>query len=156
MLDVNKASYVYVTYIQTTPEKVWNALQDPEMTKEYWGRHRNRSDWRKGSPWSHEDYDDANAVRVVGTVLESNKPHRLVLSWVHPADKDNPAKVSRVTFQIEEAFGAVRLTVMHDDLEPGGDMLRAISAGWPAVLSSLKTLLETGASMPMTRQKWHR
>lgn len=155
MSNASKASFVYVTYIQATPEKVWNALQDPEMTKDYWGRHRNRSDWRKGSLWQHESYDDADRVRIVGTVLESDRPRRLVLSWVHPADKDNPEKVSRVTFDIEEAFGAVRLTVTHDDLEPGGEMHRGISAGWPAILSSLKTMLETGQSMPMTRKPWH-
>jgi uncharacterized protein YndB with AHSA1/START domain len=154
MPGASKASFVYVTYIQTTPEKVWNALQDPEMTKDYWGRHRNRSDWQKGSAWSHEDYDDENAVRVVGTVVESDKPRRLVLTWAHPNDAADPEQVSRVTFDIEEAFGAVRLTVTHEDLS--GEMLRAVSGGWPAVLSSLKTLLETGASMPMTRQKWHR
>ena len=57
MSNASKASFVYVTYIQATPEKVWNALQDPEMTKDYWGRHRNRSDWKKGSPWQHESYD---------------------------------------------------------------------------------------------------
>jgi hypothetical protein len=77
-----------------------------------------------------------------------------VLTWAHPNDAADPEQVSRVTFDIEEAFGAVRLTVTHEDLS--GEMLRAVSGGWPAVLSSLKTLLETGASMPMTRQKWHR
>lgn len=152
---MSKTAYVYVTYIETTPEKVWNALIDPEMTKDYWGRHRNRSDWKPGSPWQHEDYDDSS-VSVCGTVIESDPPRRLVLTWASNHDALNPGAVSRVTFDIEPAFGAVRLTVTHDELEEGSAMFKGISAGWPAVLSSLKTLLETGQSMPMTRKCWSR
>lgn len=149
---MSKPEYVYVIYIQTTPEKVWHALQDPEMTKDYWGRRTNRSNWKEGSPWRHESYDDANDVAVVGTVVESKPPHRLVITWARPGDLSNPEKVSRVAFDIEESFGSVKLTVTHSDLD--AEMLRGISAGWPAVLSSLKTMLETGASMPMTRRQW--
>jgi len=145
---------VYVTYIQTTPERAWNALIDPELTKDYWARHANRSDWRQGSPWRHEIYDDPATVHIVGTVVESTPPQRLVLTWAAPVDAGNPVKTSRVTFAIEPFMGAVRLTVTHDELEPGSEMLSGITAGWPVVLSSLKTLLETGASMPMTRQQW--
>jgi uncharacterized protein YndB with AHSA1/START domain len=147
---MSKPNFVYVVYIQTTPEKVWQALIDPEMTKDYWGRRRNASDWKTGSAWRHENYDDPNDVAVIGSVVESNRPHRLVLTWEHPDQND----VSRVSFDIEAYHDAVRLTVTHEELTP--DMLRAISAGWPAVLSSLKTMLETGASLPMTRRPWHR
>jgi uncharacterized protein YndB with AHSA1/START domain len=149
-MSANKASFVYVTYIQTSPEKVWNALQDPELTKDYWGYRRNASDWKAGSVWQHELYDKPEDVAVAGTVVESDRPRRLVLTWGHPG-KDN---VSRVTFDIEEFMGAVRLTVTHEELDQ--DMYRGVSAGWPAVLSSLKTLLETGASLPMTRRPWMR
>lgn len=149
---MSKPQYVYVIYIQTTPEKVWHALQDPEMTKDYWGRRTNRSDWKEGSTWRHESYDDANDVAVVGTVVESKPPHRLVITWARPDDLSKPEKVSRVAFDIEESFGSVKLTVTHSDLD--AEMLRGISTGWPAVLSSLKTMLETGASMPMTRRQW--
>jgi uncharacterized protein YndB with AHSA1/START domain len=146
---MSKPSYVYITYIQTTPERVWNALMDPELTKDYWGRRRNVSDWRPGSSWRHEDYDDGS-VGVEGHVVESDPQRRLVLTWTHPgATSETP---SRVTFEIESFMGAVRLTVTHEELD--AEMLRGISAGWPAVLSSLKTLLETGASLPMTRQNW--
>ena len=151
---MTKPSYVYVTYIQSTPDKVFAALTDPEMTKDYWGRHRNRSDWKPGSAWRHEDYDDANAIRIEGEVIERRPPHRLVLSWARPGDTANPDKTSRVTFEIEAFMGAVRLTVTHEELDD--DMFKGISAGWPAVLSSLKTMLETGASLPMTRQRWHK
>jgi uncharacterized protein YndB with AHSA1/START domain len=149
---MSKPSFVYVIYIQTTPEKLWGALLDPEMTKDYWGRHRNVSDWKTGSAWRHEDYDDASNVRITGTVVESNPPHRLVLTWAPPEKKDDPSKRSRVTFDIEPVMSEVRLTVTHEDLDE--EMLRGVSSGWPAILSSLKTLLETGKAMPMTQKRW--
>lgn len=149
---MSKPEFVYVIYIQVSCEKVWDALINPEMTKDYWGRHRNNSDWSKGANWRHEDYDDPSQVQITGIVLESERPHRLVLSWAPPEQADNPDKVSRVTFLIEDQFGATKLTVVHGDLD--SETLRGISAGWPAILSSLKTMLETGASMPMTRQRW--
>lgn len=73
---MSKPSFVYVTYINAPPEKVWNALIDPEMTKDYWGRHRNRSDWKPGSSWQHENYDDPGAVAVAGKVVESEHASR--------------------------------------------------------------------------------
>ncbi len=141
---MDKAKFVYVTYISTTPEKLWDALTNPEMTRQYWGNHRNASDWQPGSPWRHEDYSDSQLVDIVGKVLESDPPHRLVLSWASPKFADDPAKVSRVALEIAPAQDAVRLTVTHDELEPDSPMLNGISFGWPAVLSSLKSFLETG------------
>lgn len=151
---MSKPDYIYVVYIQAPCEKVWDALIDPEMNKEYWGRHCNVSDWKVGSRWQHADYDDRTQVRVAGTVIESNRPHRLVLSWARPEHLDDPDQVSKVTFTIEQQFGSSKLTVIHSDLDD--EMLRGVSGGWPPILSSLKTLLETGASMPMTRQPWKR
>ncbi|MGB6236076.1 MAG: SRPBCC family protein [Bradyrhizobium sp.] len=151
---MSKPDYIYVVYIQAPCEKVWDALIDPEMNKEYWGRHCNVSDWKVGSSWQHADYDDRTQVRIAGTVIESNRPHRLVLSWARPEHLDDPDQVSKVTFTIEQQFGSSKLTVIHSDLDD--EMLRAVSGGWPPILSSLKTLLETGASMPMTRQPWKR
>ncbi len=92
-------------------------------------------------------------VRVaVGKVVESVPPRRLVLTWAAPADVANEAKHSRVTFEIEPFMDAVRLTVTHDELD--SETLRAISQGWPGVLSSLKTLLETGRPMAMSLRRW--
>src|SRR6185369_4320982 len=85
-MTTNKPQFVYVTYISTTPEKVWNALMDGEMTKQYWGLHRNVSDWKVGSAWSHQDHE-TGAVHVTGEVLESDPPRRLVLSWGHPDEE---------------------------------------------------------------------
>ncbi|HEV3444154.1 MAG TPA: SRPBCC family protein [Gemmataceae bacterium] len=151
---MEKPKFVYVTYIATTPEKLWNALVDGEMTRQYWWRHRNVSDWKVGSKWEHQDYDDASVVDIVGKVVECVPPRRLVLTWAFPADATNPAKHTRVTFEIEAQPDCVRLTVTHDELEPGSEMQRRISAGWPAVLSSLKTFLETGRTFAsMSRRK---
>jgi uncharacterized protein YndB with AHSA1/START domain len=149
---MSKPEFVYVTYIATTPERLWQALTDPEMTKDYWGRHRNISDWREGADWRHEDYDDASSVQVVGKVIESKPPRRLVLSWSSPADAGDSEKISHVSFDIEEFMGSVKLTVSHRDL--GEQALRNVSNGWPAILSSLKSLLETGTSLPMTQRQW--
>ena len=141
----DKAQFVYVTYISSTPEKVFEALIAPEMTRKYWA-HLNVSDWKAGSGWRHENAESGK-TDLVGKVLESDRPRRLVISWAWPADETNEAKHTRVTFLVEPGTNAVRLTVMHEDLEPGSDMDKGIRRGWPVVLSNLKTLLETGEAM---------
>jgi uncharacterized protein YndB with AHSA1/START domain len=147
-----KTEFVYVTYISTTPEKVWSALQDAEMTKLFWGRARNVSDWQVGSSWTHGNYDDAKDIDVSGTIVEAEPPKRLVVTWKSMKAPDEG--VSRVTYLIESVFGAVRLTVTHDEIVAGSATQKGVSSGWPAILSSLKTLLETGAPMPMTTRRW--
>ena len=134
--------FVYVIHIRTTPEKLWDALTKPEFTRQYWG-HDNVSDWKPGSAWEHRDAGSGN-VRLIGEVLESRPPHRLVITWVEPKDKANRDRHSRVAFDIEAVGSMVRLTVTHDELEPGSQMDTSIRVGWPRVLSSLKSLLETG------------
>jgi uncharacterized protein YndB with AHSA1/START domain len=135
---------VYVTYIAATPEKVFGALTEREVTRQYWGL-ENVSDWKPGSPWKHQASDGSGVVRLVGQVVECAPPRRLVITWAFPADADNRAKHTRVTFEIERVEDmATRLTVTHDELEAGSEMERGITEGWPRVLSSLKTFLETG------------
>ncbi len=138
-----ESKFVYVTYIATTPEKLFNALTEGRMTRQYWG-HENVSDWKPGSSWKHQAADGSGAVRIVGEVVESDPPRRLVLTWAFPADAPNKAKRTRVSFDIARVADMVRLTVTHDELEPGSEMDRGIREGWPRVLSSLKTFLETG------------
>jgi uncharacterized protein YndB with AHSA1/START domain len=139
--------FVYVIYIAATPEKVWKALLDGEMTKQYWGR-ENVSDWKAGSKWEHRAFDAARTVALVGEVLESVPPRRLVLTWADPKDGADRTKHTRVAIDIETVGEMVRLTVTHDEFQPGSDMLRKITNGWPRVLSSLKSFLETGRPLP--------
>lgn len=150
---MDKPQFIYVTYITTTPEKLWNALRDSSMTRQYWGNRINDSDWKVGSKWQHRDIDDTKLVDIVGKVVESDPPRRLVLTWALPADEGRAEAHSRVTFELEPFGDAVRLTITHENFEPGSEMLRKISYGWPIVLSSLKTLLETGKAMAMTRAR---
>jgi uncharacterized protein YndB with AHSA1/START domain len=138
-----KSTFVYATYIASTPEVVWNALLDGEFTRQYWG-HENVSDWKPGSPWEHRRNDAQKSVVLLGTVLEAEAPKRLVITWADPEDRNRRDRHSRVTFEIERIADMVRLTVTHDDLEAGSDMQRKVAQGWPRVLSSLKSLLETG------------
>ena len=144
---MDKVQFVYETYISTTPEELWNALIDPKMTAKYWER-ENVSDWHPGSRWEHRTFDKEHRVDLVGTVLEFSQPHRLVLTWALPADEAREDKHTRVTFLLEPIRGVVHLTVTHDRLEPGSEMLQGITDGWPKVLSSLKSLLETGQPLP--------
>ena len=154
---MTKPSFVYVTYIATTPEKVWQALVDTEVTRQYWvdpsaGCARvNVSDWKAGSRWEHRRADGSEVVDVAGKIVESAPPRRLVMTWARPAEFDDATKHSRVSFDIEPYIdGLVRLTVRHEDLEGDPKMLESVSGGWPKVLSNLKTMLETGHALPQT------
>jgi uncharacterized protein YndB with AHSA1/START domain len=140
---MSNAKFVYVVYIAATAEKVWEALLKGEMTRQYW-EHENVSDWKPGSKWEHRRVDEAGTVDLVGQVVESLPPRRLVITWADPADAADKAKHTRVTFEIEPVADMVRLTLTHDELQPGSDMQRKITNGWPRVLSSLKSFLETG------------
>ena len=144
---MDKPQYVYVMYISTSPETLWNALLDPKMTAHYW-QHKNVSDWKPGSKWEHRSSDKERTLKLVGKVVESSLPRRLVLTWASPADEAHEEKHSRVTFEIEPIGDVVCLTVTHDRLEPGSEMLRGITEGWPKVLSSLKSLMEVGRPLP--------
>ncbi|GHE78188.1 putative transcriptional regulator, ArsR family protein [Amycolatopsis deserti] len=136
--------YVYVTYIRASAEQVWHALTDADLTARYWG-HSNVSDWQPGSPWEHRRADGSGAVDVVGEVIESEPPTRLVITFEDsPRESREP---SVVTFLVEPHQDIVRLTVTHEKL-PNREMLDGISSGWPAVLANLKSLLETGDVLP--------
>ena len=141
-----KTSFVYVTYIVSTPEKVFEAITKPEIARRYWG-HENVSDWNPGSKWEHVRADGERTVELAGKVVEIAAPRRLVISWANASQSSDPSAHSRVTFDIEPYDGMVRLTVTHDELEAGSGMAKGISKGWPIVLSSLKSLLETGQGL---------
>jgi uncharacterized protein YndB with AHSA1/START domain len=138
-----KSKFTYVTYIATTAETLWKALLDGEFTRQYWG-HENVSDWEPGSEWEHRRADAARTVVVLGEVMAASAPSRLVITWADPRERGKKERHSRVAFDIETIGDMVRLTVTHEDLETGSEMERKVSNGWPRVLSSLKSLLETG------------
>jgi uncharacterized protein YndB with AHSA1/START domain/DNA-binding transcriptional ArsR family regulator len=144
-----RPSYVYVTYIESSPQKVFQALTDADLTGRYWG-HSNISDWQVGSTWEHRRVDGSDVADVVGTVLESVPPRRLSLTFDGPGEPPEWGP-SRVTFEIEPHHEIVRLTVTHENLADQS-ALEAISAGWPAVLANLKSLLETGRVL--SRPPW--
>jgi uncharacterized protein YndB with AHSA1/START domain len=152
-MTMKKPDYVYVTYIATTPEKLWHALHDVDLMREWWvdpkaGCARvNVSDWQAGSRWEHTRVDGSGIVDIVGKIIENTPSRRLEFTWARPEDADDDSKHSRVVFDIEPyADGLVRLTVTHDALDP--QMLEGISGGWPKVLSNLKSFLETGRPLP--------
>ena len=147
-----RPSYVYVTYIESSPERVWQALTDPELTGQYWG-HSNVSDWQPGSAWEHRRVDGSGIADVIGTVLESVPPRRLVMTFDAPG-AEPPDGPTRVTFAIEPYHQIVRLTVTHENLADD-EALTAISAGWPAVCANLKSLLETGHVLPQAPWEMH-
>lgn len=138
-----KTSFVYVTYIRSSAEKVFDAITKPEIARRYWG-HENVSDWKPGSAWEHVRANDERTVQVVGKVVEAAPPTRLVISWAGASQADDAGSYSRVSFDIEPLKDMVKLTVTHDELEAGSGMDKGIRQGWPIVLSSLKSLLETG------------
>jgi uncharacterized protein YndB with AHSA1/START domain len=139
-----KTSFVYVTYIRSTPAKVFEAITKPDIARRYWG-HGNVSDWNPGSKWEHVRDNEEQSVEIVGEVVESSAPTRLVITWANASQASDPEGYSRVTFDIEEQNeNLVRMTVTHDELEAGSGMAKGISKGWPIVLASMKSYLETG------------
>jgi uncharacterized protein YndB with AHSA1/START domain/DNA-binding transcriptional ArsR family regulator len=139
-------TYVYVTYIRASAAQVWRALTDAELTARYWG-HANVSDWQPGSAWEHRRADGSGAVDVVGKVIQTEPPTRLVITFDDAPDSEAPREPSVVTFLVEPHYDIVRLTVTHENL-PNREMYGGISRGWPAVLANLKSLLETGEALP--------
>jgi uncharacterized protein YndB with AHSA1/START domain len=142
-MSKEKMSFGYVTYIRSTPEMVFEAITNPEVARRYWG-HENISDWKPGSTWKHVRANEQRTVELVGKVAEVASPTRLVITWANASQAADPASYSRVSFDVVPYEEMVRLTVTHDELEVGSGMAKGIQQGWPVVLSSLKSLLETG------------
>ena len=158
---MDKPSVVYATYISTTPERLWQALTEPAFTQRYWAT-TFTTDWAKGSTmiWDNHGVQITDPEQVV---IESDPFRRLSYTWCsftpelaeHFGFDDALAAQlsseprSKVTFEIEPAQeGVVKLTVIHDGFEPGSIVAQMVSVGWPDVISSLKTLLETGEPLP--------
>jgi uncharacterized protein YndB with AHSA1/START domain len=143
-----KPTFVYVTYIAATPERVWEALTKPDLSAQYWFGYRVQADGKAGERMTA--VNPAGRLAHDDPILESDPPRRLVYGW-KPLYKDLPdERASRVTFVLEPFKGQTRLTVTHDDFDDGSKMFALISKGWPAVLSSLKSYLETGKGLEPT------
>ena len=137
--------FVYVTYIRASPEKVWDALLQPEFTRQYWFGVAMQSEWKKGAPWQLV-YADGR-VSDTGEVLEIEKPKRLVIKWRNELQPEMKAEgYSKCTFDLDSADGVVRLTLTHEIGADNSKFIKGISGGWPAVLSNLKSLIETGSA----------
>jgi len=147
MTESTKSSFVYVTYIRTTPEKLWAALTTPEFMKKYWFGMNIETDWKTGSVWKLAFPD--GRVADTGEVVEIDKPNRLVLRWRNQLRPElHEEGYARCVIEIEQAGEVVKLTIVHEIDKPASKLIGAVSIGWPKILSSLKTLLETGTALP--------
>ena len=143
MSAANRSSFVYVTIIRTSPEKLWEALTDPGFIRQYWYGVNVECTWRKGAPWKMAFPD--GRLADAGEILEIDRPRRIVIrlqnEWNPEMKAEGP---SRCTIDLDPLDGAVKLTITHDIDRPESKFLTAVSNGWPYTLSNLKSLLETG------------
>lgn len=147
---MSQSKFVYVTYIRTTADKLWAALIEPEFTKQYWAGTHQESDWQVGSDWKIMIPD--GRVGDSGKVLEFSPPHRLVVTWRNEFMPELKAEGhSTCTYELEPAGSAIKLTVTHEMPAPNSKMINSVSQGWPHLLASLKSLLETGESLVESR-----
>jgi len=146
----NGDRFVYVTFIRTTPEKLWYALTKPEFTRKYWFGSSLDSTWGPGASWQLKTPD--GGLTDSGKVVEIDRPRRLVLSWKHerfPEMRDD--ENASATFELEPQGDVVKFTVTHESDKKDSKLIKGVSGGWPIILASLKSLLETGDSIERTR-----
>lgn len=139
-----RSTYVYVTYIRTTPEKLWHALTDVEFIKQYWFGMRCESQWTAGSEWRL--VSSSGQVFDAGEIVESQPPKRLVIRWQHQNKPEIKAEGdSMCTMELEPIGPAVKLSITHSIEREPSKLIEAVSGGWPKIISNLKSLLETGS-----------
>ena len=144
---MSKPSHVFVIFIRTTPEKLWQAITDPDFSERYYHGTRVESDWKPGSSYAYMVKDGSTAIE--GIVLESDPPRRLVMTFSMRFREDLAADPpSRQTWEIEQQGAVCKLTVIHDDFTEETATFNTVGGGKMAILSSLKTLLETGEPLP--------
>ena len=141
-----KSTFVYVTYIRSTPQKIWDALTTPEFTRQFWFGMHLASDWKAGSAWQMVHAD--GRVADEGVVLESDPPRRLVLRWRNVGNPEFAAEGETLcTITLEPADGAVKLQVVHEMAREKSALIEKVSGGWPRIFANLKSLLETGETV---------
>ena len=137
------SSFVYVTFIRTTPEKLWSALTDPAQMKEYWLGSQIKTEWKKGAAWQLV-YPDGR-ITDTGEILELDPPCRMVLRWRNEFRPELKAEgFALCAIDVEPLDKAVKLTITHSIERSPSKFIEAVSGGWPKILSNLKSLLETG------------
>jgi len=137
------SSFVYVTFIRTTPEKLWSALTDPKQMEEYWFGMQIKTEWKKGAEWQMVFPD--GRVADTGEILELERLNRIQLKWRNEFRPELKAEgFSVCTMDLEPVGATVRLTITHTIERADSKFVRAVSGGWPKILSNLKSLLETG------------
>ena len=143
---MDKSEFAYVIMIRTTPEKLWQALTEPEFTRRFWVGTVQECDWKIGSPWKLLAPD--GRVADAGEVAEIDVPRKLVLKWQNHLFAELTAEgFSRMTYTLEPMGSSVKLTVTHTMDRDDSKLVKAVSNGWPSILSSLKSLLETGEAL---------
>lgn len=146
---MNATRFVYTTYIRTTAEKLWAALTEPEFTRRYWAETWQECEWKAGASWRLMIPD--GRVGDSGEVLEIDRPHRLVLSWRTEFMLDlREEGYSRLTYELETQGDMVKLLLVHEIDRPESKLIAMTSEGWPGLLASLKSLLETGEPLEAT------
>jgi len=139
-----RSTFVYVTYIRTTPEKLWSALTEPEFMQQYWFGVHGESRWTAGAPWKLVSGD--GQVLDAGEIVEASPPRRLVIRWQNMAKPElNAEGPSLCTMELEPFGGAVKLSITHSIEREPSKLIGAVSGGWPKVIANLKSLLESGA-----------
>ena len=139
---MSRPEFVYVTYIETTPEKLWEALTDPDFTERYWFGTRLQSEWTVGATFEMQRGDGTIPDR--GKVIEVDRPRRLAYTFVNLSEKYKNDRPALATFVLEPYGKLVKLTLTHEGFAEGSKFFDGISKGWPAIMSSLKSILETG------------
>ena len=139
----DESTFVYVTFIRTTPERLWSALTDADFMKEYWFGVHIKTEWKPGARWEML-YPDGR-VTDAGEVVEFDQPKRIVLKWRHELKPELKTEgFARCTIELEPVSDAVKLTITHSMDRAESKLIQAVSGGWPRILSNLKSLLETG------------
>ncbi|HLK70692.1 MAG TPA: SRPBCC family protein [Steroidobacteraceae bacterium] len=136
-----RSTFVYVSYIRTTPEKLWSALTDQEFMKQYWFGCHCESHWKAGSSWK---LIRDGQVLDAGEILEAEAPRRMVIRWQNQKPELKAEGESRCTIELEPAGTAVKLSVTHSIERQPSKLIDAVSGGWPKIISNLKSLLEGG------------
>ena len=139
-----RSTFLYVSYIRTTPERLWTALTDPEFMKQYWFGMRCESQWTPGSSWRL--ISGEGQIYDAGEIVEADPPRRLVIRWQHQNKPELKAEGdSLCTMELEPSGSAVKLSITHTIEREHSKLLEAVSGGWPKVISNLKSLLESGS-----------